>query len=61
MPVFLFLFQGYYYFAIVEDFILRFGWALNLSLTAMGYVHNDIMICILSPLEVFRFVFEIKS
>ncbi|PSN51931.1 Xenotropic and polytropic retrovirus receptor 1 [Blattella germanica] len=45
---------GYYYFAIVEDFILRFGWALNLSLTSMGYVHSDIMICILSPLEVFR-------
>ncbi|KDR11153.1 xenotropic and polytropic retrovirus receptor 1 homolog isoform X1 [Zootermopsis nevadensis] len=45
---------GYYYFAIVEDFILRFGWAVNLSLTSMGYVHGDIMICILSPLEVFR-------
>lgn len=45
---------GYYYFAIVEDFILRFGWALNLSLTTMGYVHSDIMISILSPLEVFR-------
>jgi len=40
----------------VEDLILRFGWALNLSLTTMGYVHSDIMICILSPLEVFRLV-----
>jgi hypothetical protein len=53
---FSFFFQGYYYFAIVEDFILRFGWALNLSLTTMGYVHSDIMISILSPLEVFRYV-----
>jgi hypothetical protein len=52
----LFSLQGYYYFAIVEDLILRFGWALNLSLTTMGYVHGDIMICVLSPLEVFRFV-----
>ncbi|XP_067002600.1 solute carrier family 53 member 1 [Anabrus simplex] len=45
---------GYYYFAIVEDLILRFGWALSMSLTEMGYVHADIMVSILSPLEVFR-------
>ncbi|XP_071444301.1 solute carrier family 53 member 1-like [Hetaerina americana] len=45
---------GYYYFAIVEDFILRFCWALSLSLTEMGYVHGDLMVSVLSPLEVFR-------
>ncbi|XP_069698785.1 solute carrier family 53 member 1-like [Periplaneta americana] len=44
----------YYYFAIVEDLILRFGWALNLSLTTFAEVQHDIMICVLSPLEVFR-------
>ncbi|XP_066586016.1 solute carrier family 53 member 1-like isoform X2 [Prorops nasuta] len=44
----------YYYFAIIEDFILRFGWAFSLSLTEMGYVHADLMVSIVAPLEVFR-------
>ncbi|XP_072748891.1 solute carrier family 53 member 1 isoform X2 [Anoplolepis gracilipes] len=44
----------YYYFAMVEDFILRFGWAFSLSLTEMGYVHADLMVSIVAPLEVFR-------
>ncbi|KMQ97634.1 xenotropic and polytropic retrovirus receptor 1 [Lasius niger] len=44
----------YYYFAMIEDFILRFGWAFSLSLTEMGYVHADLMISIIAPLEVFR-------
>ncbi|XP_047098498.1 xenotropic and polytropic retrovirus receptor 1 isoform X2 [Schistocerca piceifrons] len=44
----------FYYFAIVEDFILRFGWALSMSLTEMGYVHSDLMVSVLSPLEVIR-------
>ncbi|XP_012539445.1 xenotropic and polytropic retrovirus receptor 1 isoform X2 [Monomorium pharaonis] len=43
----------YYYFAIVEDFILRFGWAFSLSLTEMGYIHADLMVSIVAPLEVF--------
>ncbi|XP_075229123.1 solute carrier family 53 member 1-like isoform X1 [Lycorma delicatula] len=45
---------SYYYFAILEDFVLRFGWVLSMSLTEMGYVHGDLMVSILSPLEVFR-------
>ncbi|RZF47136.1 hypothetical protein LSTR_LSTR005214 [Laodelphax striatellus] len=45
---------SYYYFAVMEDFILRFGWVLSMSLTEMGYVHGDLMVSILSPLEVFR-------
>src|SRR5436309_2550877 len=44
----------YYYFAIVEDLVLRFGWVLSLSLTEMGYLHGDLMVSILAPLEVFR-------
>ncbi|XP_018343000.1 PREDICTED: xenotropic and polytropic retrovirus receptor 1 isoform X2 [Trachymyrmex septentrionalis] len=44
----------YYYFAMVEDFILRFGWAFSLSLTEMGYIHADLMVSIVAPLEVFR-------
>ena len=46
--------QAYYYFGIIEDFVLRFGWAFSLSLTEMGYIHGDLMLSILAPLEVFR-------
>lgn len=52
------VFQAFYYIAIVEDFVLRFGWALSMSLTEMGYVHGDLMVSILSPLEVMRLVFD---
>ncbi|XP_024084092.1 xenotropic and polytropic retrovirus receptor 1 homolog isoform X2 [Cimex lectularius] len=44
----------YYYFAIIEDLILRFGWVLSMSLTEMGYIHSELMVAILAPLEVFR-------
>jgi len=46
--------NGYYYFAVIEDLILRFGWTLSLSLTESGYIHSDLMVTILAPLEVFR-------
>ena len=39
---------------MVEDFVLRFGWAISLSLTEMGYIHGDLVVTILAPLEVFR-------
>ncbi|KAG8192346.1 hypothetical protein JTE90_002166 [Oedothorax gibbosus] len=45
---------NYYYFAIVEDLILRFGWTLSVSLTEMGLIHADIMSSVLAPLEVIR-------
>ncbi|XP_055603865.1 xenotropic and polytropic retrovirus receptor 1 [Uranotaenia lowii] len=44
----------FYYFAIVEDLILRFGWTLSMSLIEMGYIDREIIVSILSPLEVFR-------
>lgn len=46
--------NGYYYFAVIEDLILRFGWTLSVSLTESGYIHSDLMVTILAPLEVFR-------
>lgn len=46
--------KRYYYFAIVEDAVLRFGWAVSLSLTETLYVHGDLLTSVLSPLEVFR-------
>lgn len=46
--------RSYYYFAIVEDFVLRFVWALSLALTELDYIQGDVMTTILAPLEVFR-------
>lgn len=46
--------QWFYYFAIVEDLILRFGWTLSMSLIEMGYIDSDLIFSILAPLEVFR-------
>lgn len=37
--------------------MLRFGWAFSLSLTETGYIHADLMLTILAPLEVFRYVY----
>ncbi|CAG7833657.1 unnamed protein product [Allacma fusca] len=44
----------YYYVAVIADFILRFVWAISLSLTEMGFVDSDIMLTITTPAEIFR-------
>lgn len=44
----------YYYVAIVNDFILRFGWTLNLSLTEVGAIPPDIITLVLAPCEIIR-------
>ena len=46
--------KGYYYFAILEDFVLRFAWAVKLALTEVTHAHGDLLTSILAPLEVFR-------
>lgn len=48
------LLQWFYYFAILEDFVLRFSWAFLISMTEMGYALENSMITLLAPLEVFR-------
>lgn len=48
------LLQWFYYFGIIEDLILRFSWTLSMSLIQAGYIEGDVMMTILSPLEVFR-------
>ncbi|CAG0898548.1 unnamed protein product [Darwinula stevensoni] len=45
---------NFYYFAMGENFILRMGWVISVSLTEMGHVHGDLMVTVLAPLEVFR-------
>ncbi|XP_037933725.1 xenotropic and polytropic retrovirus receptor 1-like [Teleopsis dalmanni] len=44
----------FYYFGIIEDLILRFAWTVSMSLIEAGYIEGDVMVTILSPLEVFR-------
>lgn len=46
--------QWIYYFGIIEDLILRFGWTLSMSLIEAGFIESELMMTILSPLEVFR-------
>ncbi|KAJ8668179.1 hypothetical protein QAD02_009842 [Eretmocerus hayati] len=46
--------SSFYYFAIIEDFILRFVWVANLVLVEYNFISSDLMISILAPLEVFR-------
>ncbi|XP_015124849.1 xenotropic and polytropic retrovirus receptor 1 homolog [Diachasma alloeum] len=45
---------GFYYFAIIEDFLLRFIWIASFVLVDYGYVGGDLMTSIVAPLEVFR-------
>ncbi|XP_071444302.1 solute carrier family 53 member 1-like [Hetaerina americana] len=45
---------SFYYFAIVEDLVLRFGWAVSYGLQQAELVNSEVMTTILSPLEVFR-------
>ncbi|XP_066155139.1 solute carrier family 53 member 1 [Euwallacea fornicatus] len=44
----------FYYFAIMEDLVLRFTWTISIYLTEFKYVSSDMMTSITSPLEVFR-------
>ncbi|XP_029658750.1 xenotropic and polytropic retrovirus receptor 1 [Formica exsecta] len=44
----------FYYFAIIEDFILRFVWIASFVLVECKYISSDLMTSIVAPLEVFR-------
>lgn len=44
----------YYYVAIVQDLLLRFGWTLNLSLTEVGAIPPDLITLVLAPCEIIR-------
>ena len=52
--MFSFIFQSYYYFAIIEDFVLRFAWTITVSVGEGGFIHSEILKSILASLEVFR-------
>ena len=47
----------YYYFAIVEDFVLRFRWSVSVALTETGFITGNLsewLSTIFSILEVIR-------
>jgi len=46
--------QLFYYFAIIEDFILRFGVPVVTVVVELGYANSDLMLTLVTPLEVFR-------
>lgn len=43
-----------YYFAILEDWILRFGWIFTISLTEFSGIEAGLVVSLLAPLEMFR-------
>lgn len=43
-----------YYFAIVENWILRFGWIITISLTEFSNIEAGLVVSLLAPLEMFR-------
>lgn len=43
-----------YYFAIVENWILRFGWIFTISLTEFSGIEAGLVVSLLAPLEMFR-------
>lgn len=48
-------FQAYYYFAVVEDSILRFVWTLHVSLgEGILFEQREALTTILASFEVFR-------
>ena len=46
---------SYYYFAIVEDLVLRFSWAISLVLKETGFrQYNELLVSVFAVLEVVR-------
>ena len=43
-----------YYFAIVENVILRFGWIITISLTEFSGIEAGLVVSLLAPMEMFR-------
>ena len=43
-----------YYFAIVENIILRFGWIITISLTEFSGLEAGLTVSLLAPMEMFR-------
>ena len=44
----------YYYFAIIQDLILRFAWTVSISVDELGLLHHEILLSVLATAELFR-------
>lgn len=44
----------WYYVAIFQDLVFRFGWTVNLSLTEIASIPPDIITLVLAPCEIVR-------
>jgi hypothetical protein len=44
----------WYYVAIIQDLVMRFGWTVNLSLTEVASIPPDIITLVLAPCEIVR-------
>lgn len=44
----------YYYFAVVQDFLLRFSWTISISVDELEMVHHELILAFLATLELFR-------
>ena len=47
-------FQAYYYFALVENFVLRFAWTITISVGEAGMMKNEVLMSVLASCEVLR-------
>ena len=46
--------KAFYYFAIVQNSLLRFAWCFSYACTVGGFMDSNLLTCVLSVLEVFR-------
>ena len=50
------LLQAYYYFALLENFVLRFAWTITISVGEAGMMKNEVLMTVLASCEVLRSV-----
>lgn len=48
--------KGYYYFAIIEDLLLRLTWTLTVTIGEGEVINSEILKTVVASLEVFRSV-----
>ena len=46
--------QAYYYFAILEDLVLRFMWTITVTIGEEEIINSEVLKTFVASLEVFR-------
>lgn len=47
-------YKAYYYFALVENFVLRFAWTITISVGEAGMMKDEVLMSVLASCEVLR-------